>query len=187
MPISTAPSDGGHPGQAYHCRCFAEPISVNVPSDATLVDYVPNEGGYPIQDLAEHEDKGGHTISLHVGKSEEFLFRAVSVDQFQSWFFSTFRKRHGSFSSLQAAQRLTNSSLSQNAQFVNAVTTGRRTEAFIIRAFASVTGIEAFRTGPRESAPIVIRQTFGVGTLIEYAPDMPWFHHHDFISKERLT
>lgn len=141
MPISNAPSDGGHPGQAYHCRCFAEPISVTVSSDANLVDYVPNEGCYPIQDLAEHQDKGGHTISLHVGKSEEFLFRAVSVDQFQSWFFSTFRKRHGSFSSLQAAQRLTNSNLSQNAQIANDLATGRRTEAFIISAFASVTGV----------------------------------------------
>ena len=38
---------------------------------------------------------------------------------------------------------------------------------------SQVTGIEAFRTGPRESAPVVIRQTFGVATVIEYAPDMP--------------
>jgi hypothetical protein len=39
--------------------------------------------------------------------------------------------------------------------------------------FSFVTGIEAFRTGPRESAPVVIRQTFGVATVIQYAPDMP--------------
>ena len=163
----------GHPGQAHHCRCFAEPIGVDAPSDVSLVDYVPTEAGYPIQDLVEHEDKGGHTIALHVGKSEEFLLRAVSVDQFQSWFFSTFRKRHGSFPSLQAAQRLTNSNLSQNADIVNEVATGRRTQAFITSDFTSVTGIEAYRTGPRESAPVVMRQTFGVGTVIEYAPDMP--------------
>lgn len=167
------PPAGGHPGQAHNCRCHAEPIGPGAPSDVTLVDYVPTDGGYPLQDLAEHEAAGGHTIALHVGKSEEFLLRAVSVDQFQSWLFSTFRKRHGSFSSLQAAQSLTNSNLSQNAEIVNQVATGQRSEAFITSEFASVTGIEAFRTGPRESAPVVIRQTFGVATVIQYAPDMP--------------
>ena len=167
------PPAGGHPGQAHNCRCYAEPVSPDVPNDITLVDYVPTDGGYPLQDLAEHEAAGGHTIALHVGKSEEFLLRAVSVDQFQSWLFSTFRKRHGSFSSLQAAQSLTNSNLSQNAEIVNQVATGQRSEAFVTSVFGSVTGIEAFRTGPRESAPVVIRQTFGVATVIQYAPDMP--------------
>lgn len=164
---------GGHPGQAHNCRCYAEPLRPDAPNDATLVDYVPTDGGYPLQDLAEHEVAGGHTIALHVGKSEEFLIRAVSVDQFQSWLFSTYRKRHGSFSSLQAAQSLTNSNLSRNAEIVNEVATGQRSEAFLTSEFASVTGIEAFRTGPRESAPVVIRQTFGVATFIQYAPDMP--------------
>lgn len=167
------PPAGGHPGQAYNCRCFAEPIGVDAPSDATLVEYVPSEGGYPFQDLLEHEAMGGHTVALHVGKSEEFLRRAVSVDQFHSWLFSTYRKRQGSFPSLQAAQRLTNSNLSQNADIVNEVATGQRTRAFITSEFSSVTGVEAYRTGPRESAPVVIRQTFGVATVIEYAPDMP--------------
>lgn len=167
------PPAGGHPGQAHNCRCYAEPVRPDAPDDVTLVDYVPTERGYPLQDLLEHDAMGGHTISLHVGKSEEFLRRAVSVDQFQSWLFSTFRKRHGSFPSLQAAQRLTNSNLSQNAAIVNEVATGQRRRAYITSDFASVTGIEAFRTGPRASAPIVVRQTFGVGTVIEYAPDMP--------------
>lgn len=99
------PPSGGHPGQAPNCRCYAEPLRPDVPN-VVLADYVPTGSGYPLQDLAEHEAAGGHTIALHVGKSEEFLRRAVSVDQFQSWLFSTYRKRHGSFSSLQAAQKL---------------------------------------------------------------------------------
>ena len=164
---------GGHPGQAYNCRCYAEPLRHDAPNEVTNVEYVPTDRGYPLQDLAEHEAAGGHTIAMHVGKSEEFLRRAVSVDQFKSWLFSTFRKRHGSFSSLQAAQRLTNSNLSQNAEIVNEVATGQRPEAFITSEFASETGIEAFRTGPRESAPVIIRQTFGVATFIAYAPEMP--------------
>ena len=164
---------GGHPGQAHNCRCYAEPLRPDAPNDFRLVECVPTDGGFPLQELAEHEAAGGHTIALHVGKSEEFLMRAVSVDQFQSRLFSTFRKRHGSFSSLQAAQSLTNSNLSRNAEIVNEVATGQRSEAFLTSEFASVTGIEAFRTGPRESAPVVIRQTFGVATFIQYAPDMP--------------
>lgn len=167
------PPEGGHPAQAYNCHCTAEPIRPDALDDVTLVDYVLIDGGYPLQDLTVHEAKGGHTISLHVGKSEEFLRRAVSVDQFQSWLFSTFRKRHGSFASLQAAQKLTNSNLSKNAETVNDVATGQRRRAYISSDFASVTGIEAFRTGPRASAPVVVRKTFGVSTVIEYAPDMP--------------
>ncbi len=167
------PPTGGHPGQAHNCRCVAEPVAPGARNEVDLVDYVPTGNGYPLQDLLEHEAGGGHTVSLHVGKNEEFLMRAVSVDQFQSRLFSTFRKRHGSFSSLQAAQSLTNSNLSRNAEIVNEVATGQRSEAFLTSEFASVTGIEAFRTGPRESAPVVIRQTFGVATLIQYAPDMP--------------
>jgi hypothetical protein len=167
------PPEGGHPGQAHNCRCTAEPIRPDALDDVTHVDYVLTDGGYPLQDLIVHEAKGGHTIFLHVGKSEEFLRRAVRVDQFQSWLFSTFRKRHGSFASLQAAQKLTNSNLSKNAETVNDVATGQRRRAYISSDFASVTGMEAFRTGPRASAPIVVRQTFGVSTVIEYAPDMP--------------
>ena len=143
------PPEGGHPGQAYNCRCTAEPIRPDALDDVTLVDYVLTDGGYPLQDLTVLETKGGHTISLHVGKSEEFLRRAVRVDQFQSWLFSTFRKRHGSFASLQAAQKLTNSNLSKNAETVNDVATGQRRRAYISSDFASVTGIEAFRTGHR--------------------------------------
>ena len=138
------PPAGGHPGQAHNCRCYAEPLRPDAPNDVRLVECVPTDGGFPFQDLAEHEAAGGHTIALHVGKSEEFLMRAVSVDQFQSRLFSTFRKRHGLFSSLQAAQSLTNSNLSRNAEIVNEVATGQRSEAFLTSEFASVTGIEAF-------------------------------------------
>jgi SPP1 gp7 family putative phage head morphogenesis protein len=172
----TAPADG-HPGHAFNCRCYAEPISPDSPSSATLVDYVPSAEGYPIQDLIEHEAGGGHTIALHVGKSDEFLRRFVAFDQFQLGLFGQRRKRHGSFSSIQAAQKLTNSNLSQNAKIVNEVATGQTQRAFITSNFSEVTGIEAFRTGQRASAPIILRQTFGVGTVIEYAPDMP----HGFI------
>lgn len=167
------PPASGHPGQAHNCRCYAEPVSPGVPDDVTLVDYVPTDGGNPLQDLSEHEAAGGHTIALHVGKSEEFLLPAVRTDQVRGPFVSQFRRRHGSFPSLQAAQRLTNSNLSRNAAVVNAVATGQRRRAFITSIFRTETGVEAYRIGPKASAPVIVRPTFGIGTVIEYVPEMP--------------
>lgn len=168
------PPDGGHPGQAHNCRCYAEPIGLGTGTDVTQVDYIPAaSGGIPPQDLLEHEAKGGHTISLHVGKSEEFLLRMVRADQGHFSIFSYYRARHGSFSSLEAAQKLTNSNLARNAGIVDAVATGQIRRARVTSTFGSVTGVEAFRTSARASAPVVLRETTGVGTVIEYAPDMP--------------
>lgn len=168
------PPPGGHPGQAHNCRCWSEPIWPAPSIDATPVQFVPlADGGFPLQNLLEHEAKGGHTIALHVGKSEAFLQSAVRIDQFRVLFVSRFRRRHGSFVSIQSAQRLTNSNPARNFAIVNAVATGQLPRAFVTSSFASVTGAEAYRTGPRASAPIVLRQTTGVGTVIEHDPDMP--------------
>ena len=167
------PPEAGHPGQAHNCRCYAEPIGVDTPSDVTYIDYVPTNEGFPLQDLLEHEAKGGHTIAMHVGKSEDFLLSSVSIPRARTLFYSINRWRHGSFTSVQAAQRLTNSNLSQNADIVNAVATGQLADAFITSTFASVTGIEAYRITERASSPIRLRTTMGVGTYIQHAPDMP--------------
>ena len=167
------PPAGGHPGQAHNCRCYAEPVSPSTPDDVTLVDYVPRAGGYPLQDLAEHEARGGHTIELHVGKSEAFLIGMVTVPQARTLFYTVYRWRHGSFSSLAAAERLTNANLSRNADIVNAVATGQLEDAFITSAFSSITGQEAYRLTRRASSPIRLRTTYGVGTYVRHAPDMP--------------
>jgi hypothetical protein len=45
---------------------------------------------------------------LHVGKSEAFLIGMVTVAQARTLFYTVYRWRHGSFSSLTAAERLTN-------------------------------------------------------------------------------
>lgn len=167
------PPAGGHPGQAHNCRCYAEPISPSTPDDVTRVEYVPRAGGYPLQDLAEHEARGGHTIALHVGKSEAFLIGMVTVPQARALFYTVYRWRHGSFSSLAAAERLTNANLSRNADIVNAVATGQLEDAFITSTFSSITGQEAYRLTRRASSPIRLRTTYGVGTYIRHAPDMP--------------
>jgi hypothetical protein len=154
----------------WDARLTASP---GTPNDVTLVDYTPTAGGYPLQDLAEHEAGGGHTIELHVGKSEAFLIGMVTVPQARTLFYTVYRWRHGSFSSLAAAERLTNANLSRNADIVNAVATGREEDAFITSTFSSITGQEAYRLTRRASSPIRLRTTYGVGTYIRHAPDMP--------------
>jgi len=43
------PPAGGHPGQAFSCRCFAEPVVSGSPSDVVLAEFVPAiEGNRPI-------------------------------------------------------------------------------------------------------------------------------------------
>lgn len=58
--------EGGHPGEAHNCRCYAEPIASASQSNVVLADF---DGSVPPQDLSAHEAGGGHTIALHVGKS----------------------------------------------------------------------------------------------------------------------
>ncbi|WP_322893908.1 MULTISPECIES: phage minor head protein [unclassified Yoonia] len=164
------PPAGGHPGEAHNCRCYAEPIA---PAPQINIILAGSDGSIPPQDLSVHEAGGGHTIALHVGKSEAFLIGSVSMPRGRTLFASLYRWRHGTFPSLEAAQRLTNSNLARNAGVVNEVASGRLRRAFITSDFSSVTGFEAYRTTQRASSPIGVRQTFGVGTVIEYAPDMP--------------
>jgi SPP1 gp7 family putative phage head morphogenesis protein len=35
------PPSGGHPGQAFNCRCFAEPVVPGSPSDVVLAEFAP--------------------------------------------------------------------------------------------------------------------------------------------------
>lgn len=164
------PPAGGHPGEAFNCRCYAEPVPSAPQSNVILTDF---DGSIPPQDLTAHETSGGHTIALHVGKSEAFLIRSVRTPRGRTLFFSLYRWRHGTFPSLEAAQKLTNSNLAQNSEIVNAVARGELPDAFVTSTFNSITGTEAYRITQRTSSPIQVRRTFGVGTFVRHAPDRP--------------
>jgi len=164
------PPEGGHPGEAHNCRCYAEPVAPALQDNVILADF---DGSVPPQDLSIHEAGGGHTIALHVGKSEAFLIGSVSTPRGRTLFVSQYRWRHGTFPSLEAAEKLTDSNLARNLDVVSAVASGRVRRAFITSDFGSTTGFEAYRTTRRASSPIRLRRTFGVGTVIEHAPDMP--------------
>ena len=41
------PPEGGHPGEAHNCRCFAEPIFHAVSSNVVLADFAPTTDSFP--------------------------------------------------------------------------------------------------------------------------------------------
>jgi hypothetical protein len=125
--------------------------------------------GYPV-DLREDEQLGGHTIADHVGKSESFLKldvldRARAIiergDDFRGLAVS-------SFPSLDSANRLVNSTLSQNRDVVGLVATGEAGSATLRAEFASPTGYQAYLTGPN-SLPYM-RDAYGVTAFIVWDP-----------------
>ena len=52
-----SPPEGGHPGEAYNCRCYAEPIPPGAQGDALLADFAPTADGMP----------NGNSVARRVG------------------------------------------------------------------------------------------------------------------------
>jgi hypothetical protein len=81
--------------------------------------------GYPV-DILKEDALGGHTFERHVNKSEEYLKARIlgnrsNIPYIASWG----EKRAGSFSSVEAANKLVNSTLSQNQDKIDAFVEGR--------------------------------------------------------------
>lgn len=117
-------------------------------------------------DLREEEARGGHTIEKHVNRSPQALKAQV-----QEIFDQDPRRinvHSGSFSSIEAANKLVNSTLAQNRAIVDQVAAGLRHDAVVHAQFGSVTGIEA--VGPNIRSEVYFRQTDGVGVRILHDP-----------------
>jgi hypothetical protein len=125
--------------------------------------------GEPV-DLLEQEQRGGHAISEHAGRTYDYLksrvrenarnildrgddFRGASV---------------GSFTSVQSANRLVNSTISDNEAKIDQAMLGGDPYVLISKSFKSPTGYEAYLA--RANAEPVIRNTFGVEVLIRPDP-----------------
>lgn len=131
----------------------------------------PGRPGYPI-DL--QEDEGfGHTIRDHVGKSEDYLLSVVRTLAARAERLGDMANglREGSFPSLEAANKLVNSTVGQNQSTVNLVVSGTLQGAQIDADFPSPTGYEAFARTER-STPY-IRPTYGVHVVIARDQDYP--------------
>ncbi len=115
-------------------------------------------------DLHEHKKRGGHTIDEHVGKTDSYLLARVRGDRSPA----LLRKRAGSFPSLEAATKLTNSTLAKNRERVERVARGKVLRDFVTADFESKAGREAF--APSEYAEPYLRDTYGVGVSIIHDP-----------------
>ncbi len=124
--------------------------------------------GYPV-DILDEAALGGHTYERHVGKSEEYLTaRIVGSRTNVAGIFTVGERRAGSFTSLEAANKLINSTLAQNGNRVDAFAAGRFPPSlpfmFVFADFDSPTGYEAFASNDRVQPRM--RPTYGVTVLI---------------------
>jgi hypothetical protein len=132
--------------------------------DGTRVDGV-QLAGEPV-DLLEQEQRGGHAISEHVGRTYDDLpSRARENAQNILDRGDDFRgARVGSFTSVQSANRLVNSTISDNQDKIDRQIRDGEPQVLISKSFKSPTGYEAYLA--RAHAEPVIRNTFGVEVLI---------------------
>lgn len=123
-------------------------------------------------DLRDEEGQdGAHTIGQHVGKTDEKLLARVRGDAWFGFSLDVVRFRDGAFSSLDSANKLVNATLGRNADIVEDVAAGRRSDAFVTAEFGSVTGREAYRNSSRSSP--YMRTVTGVGVYIVHSSRTP--------------
>ena len=136
--------------------------------DDTRVDGV-QLAGEPI-DLLEQEQRGGHAISEHAGRTyDDLKSRARENAQNILDRGDDFRgARVGSFTSVQSANRLVNSTISDNQDKIDQAMRDGEPGVLISKSFKSPTGYEAYLA--RAHAEPVIRNTFSVEVLIR--PDL---------------
>lgn len=133
------------------------------PDDSSVDDV--QLAGEPI-DLLEQEQRGGHSISEHAGRTYDFL-KSRARDNAQKTlergdYFDGFSV--GSFTSVQPANRLVNSTISDNQDKIDQGMQDGEPAVVISKRFPSQTGYEAYLA--RAYAEPVIRDTFGVKVFI---------------------
>ena len=122
-------------------------------------------------DLVDEEGRGGHAVKKHVGKSEEFLLNRVRTEVYRIGMFTIGLETAGTFTSLEAANKLVNSTLSDNAATVAKVVAGELDHARLDKLFEAATGFEAYRRNDRSQA--YIRSTDSVRVIIVHDKSSP--------------
>jgi|GEM_PF-457239 len=138
----------------------------------TIIPVQSDGSGRYFVDLVQEELKGGHSLEKHVGKSDNYLLYRVNTEVQTIGFVTVGLKVAGSFSSLQSANSLVNSTLSQNSVIVDAVAKGefgnkpKAIEAY----FNAPTGRQALRASDTSQA--YMRDTYGVLVVLVYDPNL---------------
>jgi hypothetical protein len=141
---------------------------------AGLVDNIKPAAEYDRVDLNEEDAVGGHTIPEHVAKSREYLIRRVENSRIEFGGRQVWEDRVGSFPSLEAAQKLVNSTLSKNKAIVDLVAKGELgvdKPVPVDSFFESPTGYESY--APRFHSIPEIRNTYGVRVVLRHDPFRP--------------
>lgn len=135
-------------------------------NDSDSVLLVQNrDGGRPV-DLFEEQALGGHAIEQHVGRSPQSLIGDV-----RDTFNSSERRgdiaegiRQGSFPSMEAANKLVNSTIAQNPDKIDRVLRGASPREVLDAQFGAPTGYEAY--GRNARSQVTIRDTYGVRVVV---------------------
>jgi hypothetical protein len=90
------------------------------------------------------------------------------AERYNVGYYSILRRRNGTFSSLEAANKLVRSALAQNRERVELVASGAVDDDFIKATFSSPTGREAYATS--DMSEPYMRVTYGVGVSIVHNP-----------------
>ena len=121
--------------------------------------------GRPV-DLLGEEDRDGHTIEKHVRKSDRWLLTDVRSQADSAIrkgdYFDDFRS--GSFSSLEAANKLVNTTIAANQGKVDRVVIDRSPRETLDYDLDTPTGREAYMRNERSQA--VLRDTYSVRVVI---------------------
>lgn len=119
-------------------------------------------------DLREEEQKGGHTIAKHVGKTPDVVAGYVRDLILADPDPTRHSIRSGSVPSVEAANKLVNSTLALNRPIFDGVANGTLSERRVDAYFASVTGFEAYASTVRSEPRF--RETYGAGVYIRRDP-----------------
>lgn len=133
-------------------------------ADVSTVLVADGRPGYGI-DVLEEEALGGHTFERHIGKTEEYLKARILGSRRNIPYIGGFgERRAGSFTSVEAANKLINSMLAINKPTLDAFAERRVPMVlpfvYLTAHFSSPTGYEAY--SPNDRAQPVMRATMGV-------------------------
>jgi hypothetical protein len=125
--------------------------------------------GEPV-DLLEQEQRGGHTIGEHAGMTYDYLKSRARDEARRTLERGDYFEGQsvGSFTSVQSANRLVNSTISDNQDKIDQAIRDGESRVLISKSFKSPTGYEAYLA--RAHAEPIIRDTFGVEVVIRPDP-----------------
>jgi hypothetical protein len=120
--------------------------------------------GYPV-DLLQERALGGHAIETHL-RSRESVVNDVrgTIDYARRNGDPTDDVRQSSFTSLEAANKLVNATISEHPEQVNRVVNGLSSRETLHSEFSAPTGFEAYARNERSA--VVLSDTYAVRVVI---------------------